>query len=192
MGYCAALVLYGILVMAWVNYTKTPAWDRAAKAQRAIIYVVMLLTTLITTFYIRDLYFYTTITPVDLTPLLIGTEVGQLEPLFVGLIAFIVQTTLAWRSSKVRAVLSIDASGLRGPFELTGSSSRSPAAGDQTSRSSMALPGRRRISHHPVATGQRWSHHVHYPLPQLCRPRRTSCARLSNNAPRVDVVGRGH
>lgn len=80
MGYTFGIYLMGLLSVVAVQHFKTESWNRAGKADRAVVCIVVFLTTAYSALTVHDLWFYGTIATDDVGPLLKGTATATIEP----------------------------------------------------------------------------------------------------------------
>lgn len=94
--------LYGFIISHLINLRSSPTWTRSGRWTRTVCYGVVLLNTAYTGLVCNDIWWYGTVTSRDYGTIAAGDITQCAEPIVLTTIAFVVQITLAVRSSKVR------------------------------------------------------------------------------------------
>lgn len=101
MGAMVQILLYGFVLSHLLHFAKSPTWRRSSALTKIVVCVVMLLNTAYTGFVGHDIWYFGTLPRRQYDVVVDGSLIQGIEPIVLGAIALIVQTTLALRSSRV-------------------------------------------------------------------------------------------
>ncbi|GJN92583.1 hypothetical protein Rhopal_005614-T1 [Rhodotorula paludigena] len=80
MGSAAAVLLYGVLLSQFTRYLQSTGWHRSTWPNRIAILVVMVFVTIAVALSLHDIWYYATLTSLDLGFVLSGTAAQGFEP----------------------------------------------------------------------------------------------------------------
>lgn len=101
-GQIVAIFLYGVLVSNFSHFIQTSSWTQSGRLLRAVVHLVVALTTTVTGLYAVDIWDYGTYAPAaDVAYLEQGAVHSAIQPVFLLVVAVIVQVMLVIRSSRI-------------------------------------------------------------------------------------------
>ncbi|KAK4049647.1 hypothetical protein OIO90_005406 [Microbotryomycetes sp. JL221] len=99
-GDAVHLVLFGLLLSTFVDFSRTAAWRASSKQLKWAIAIVLCLVTTIVGLQSYDIWYFGTLQQRELSTLLRGTWPESLEPVLAGLVGAIVESILVARASR--------------------------------------------------------------------------------------------